>query len=203
MVGSTSAEVRTNAKPVKTASKTEVKEKNKDEKKSSLSKSTSQKVTSKPAQSGKEVTSSTTSDTTTPPNQKKEESLTRFELLHYPVLDEKISCHQLRHLSNVVKLRNCSPASYLGHSSAWEQLEPPYSEPPKPRTDLDSNAHKPIPAVFDEIWCPVIADVEDSDTIIAPIVTYLDSGTEKQPLPALVKGPMKKMLFCTTSINNQ
>lgn len=124
-------------------------------------------------------------------HQKRDEPFTRFELLQYPILDTKISCYQLRQLCNHVKLKNCSPSSYLAQGSAWESLEPTYYEPPKPKTD-PSTIHKPMHAVFDEIWCPVIADVEDSDLIIPPTFTYLDNGAVKQTLPTLVTGPIRK-----------
>lgn len=148
---------------------------------------TSHKVNSKTVTNSKE-SSSSASDAT---HQKRDESFTRFELLQYPILDTKISCHQLRQLCNHVKLKNCSPSSYLSQGSAWESLEPTYYEPPKPKTD-PSAIHKPMHAVFDEIWCPVIADVEDSDLIIPPTFTYLDNGAVKQTLPTLVTGPIRK-----------
>lgn len=147
----------------------------------------SHKVNSKAVPNSKELSGSA-NDTT---HQKRDEPFTRFELLQYPILDTKISCHQLRQLCNHVKLKNCSPASYLAQGSAWESLEPTYYEPPKPKTD-PSTIYKPMHAVFDEIWCPVIADVEDSDLIIPPTFTYLDNGAVKQTLPTLVTGPIRK-----------
>ena len=188
---STSVELETNSRPSK-KSKLEVKEKPVEDKNHSNSSgeniSATQKVSSKRVQSSKDQGSSMAADTA---HQKREEPFTKFELLQYPVLDSKISCHQLRQLCNHVKLKNCSPASYLAQGSAWESLEPTYYEPPRPKTD-PSSIHRPMPAVFDEIWCPVIADVEDSDLIIPPTFTYLDNGAVKQTLPTLVTGPIRK-----------
>lgn len=145
-----------------------------------------QKINSKSVHS-KEIRS-VVNDTSNPT---KDEPFTNFELLQYPFLDKKISCYQLRQLCNHVKLRNCSPASYLTQGSAWESLEPTYYQPSLPKTDPTS-IHKPMSAVFDEIWCPVIADVEDSDLIIPPTFTYLDNGAVKQTLPTLVTGAIRK-----------
>lgn len=146
--------------------------------------SSKNKSNSKPAAS-----STTTTDTTS--LTKKEDLFSRFELLQYPVLDSKISCQQLRQLSNLVKLKNCSTASYFSHSSAWETLEPVYHEPRQPKTDPTSR-HRPMPAAFDEIWCPVLADGEDSDMIIPPTFTYLENGAVKQTLPTLMTNPIRK-----------
>ena len=207
--GSTSAEVRSSTRPSK-KSKLESKEKARDDKPSKISekskgsknseksggnksseKSGGNKTSEKSGgskSSSHKSSASSTSDSTA----KRDEPFTRLELLQYPVLDSKVSCQQLRHLSNVVKLRNCSPASYLSHSSVWESYEPAYKEPPKPKTD-PSSVHKPLPAVFDEIWCPVVADAKDSNDIIPPTFTYLDNGAPvKQTLPTLVTGTIRK-----------
>lgn len=174
-----------NLQPSKKA-KLEVKETDKTHKNTSgpSTSASSHKVISKTLPSSKDLSSSAN-------DAKRDEPFTRFELLQYPILDTKISCHQLRQLCNHVKLKNCSPASYLTQGSAWESLEPTYYEPPKPKTD-PSTIRKPMSAVFDEIWCPVIADVEDSDLIIPPTFTYLDNGAVKQTLPTLVTGPIRK-----------
>ena len=171
-----------NLQPSKKA-KLEAKEKDKSHKNSS-GVNTSTSSHKKILPSSKELSSSANEP-------KRDEPFTRFELLQYPILDSRISCHQLRQLCNHVKLKNCSPASYLAQGSAWESLEPTYYEPPKPKTD-PSTIRKPMTAVFDEIWCPVIADVEDSDLIIPPTFTYLDNGAVKQTLPTLVTGPIRK-----------
>lgn len=123
--------------------------------------------------------------------QKKDDSFTRFDLLQYPILENRMSSHQLRQLCNLVKVKSFSPASYLAQGSAWECLETAFVEPPKPKTD-PSSIHKPMPAMFDEIWCPMLADAEDSTMIIPPTFTYLDNGAVKQTLPTLVTGPIRK-----------
>jgi hypothetical protein len=177
---STSVELE-NSQPSKKA-KLETKEKE-----NTNTSASSYKTNSKSVPDSKMLSSSANDAT----YQKRDEPFTRFELLQYPILDTKISCHQLRQLCNHVKLKNCSPASYLAQGSAWESLEPTYYEPPRPKTD-PSTIYKPMHAVFDEIWCPVIADVEDSDLIIPPTFTYLDNGAVKQTLPTLVTGPIRK-----------
>ena len=188
--GSTSAEVGSSSRPSK-KTKVEPKEKVKDHKSSDKlsggSKGASHKASSKPLHGGKGLGSPSTVST----GQQNREEPTRFELLQYPVLDSKISCQQLRQLSNLVKVKNFSFASYFSQSGAWENLEPSYVEPPRPRTDPTSS-HKPMPAIFDEIWCPIIADVEDSENIIPPTFTYLTSGAVKQTLPTLVSGIVRK-----------
>lgn len=190
---STSAELKSTSKTSK-KTKADPKEKQKDdrthknsEKSSGGNKDTSHRTTN----SGKEAASASNL-TAAPP--KRDESFTRFEMLQYPILDSKISCQQLRKLSKLVKLKNFSPASYFAQGSAWERLEPGYVEPPKPKTDPTSS-HKPMPAVFDEIWCPMRADLEDSENIIPPTFTYLDNGAAKQTLPTLVTGMVRKEVF--------
>lgn len=190
----TSTEVRSNSRPSK-KTKADPKEKEKDdrthknsERLSGGSKATSHRSSSKPKHSGKETVSA--SNVTVVP-QKRDESFNKFEMLQYPILDSKISCQQLRQLSKLVKLKSCSPSSYFAQGSAWEKLEPGYVEPPKPKTDPNS-AVKPMPAIFDEIWCPMRADLEGSENIIPPTFTYLGNGAVKQTLPTLVTSMVRK-----------
>lgn len=103
---------------------------------------------------------------------------TEFEKLQCPELDSRISCAELRKLCNAVKLEWCSPASYFsvaGHQSQWEELEPTWLVPISPSTDPLAE-REPMMAKFDEIWCPVLADVEDS-FIIPPTFQYFSDGT--------------------------
>lgn len=102
-----------------------------------------------------------------------------FERLQYPELDARLSCAQLRKLCDGVKLEWCSPASYFsaaGHLSRWEELEPEWMVPIPPTTD-PLGQREPMMAKFDEIWCPILADVEESLTIIPPTFQYFSDGT--------------------------
>lgn len=102
-----------------------------------------------------------------------------FEKLHCPELDPRLSCAELRKLCNNVKLEWCSPASYFsaaGHLSRWEELEPEWVIPIPPVTDPLAE-REPMMAKFDEIWCPLLADVEESLSIIPPTFQYFSDGT--------------------------
>lgn len=104
---------------------------------------------------------------------------TEFEKLHYPELDPRISCAQLRELCNTVTLEWCSPASYFSatrNPSRWEDLEPDWMVPIPPSTDPLAE-REPMMARFDEIWCPVLADVEETLSIIPPTFQYFSDGT--------------------------
>ena len=104
---------------------------------------------------------------------------TEFEQLQCPELDMRLSCAELRKLCNSVKLEWCSPASYFsaaGHHSRWEELEPEWVVPLPPTTDPLAE-REPMMAKFDEIWCPLLADVEESLTIIPPTFQYFSDGT--------------------------
>ena len=102
-----------------------------------------------------------------------------FEKLQCPELDARLSCAQLRKLCDGVKLEWCSPASYFsaaGHLSRWEELEPEWMAPIPPTTDPLAD-REPMMAKFDEIWCPLLADVEESLSIIPPTFQYFSDGT--------------------------
>lgn len=102
-----------------------------------------------------------------------------FEKLHCPELDPRLSCAELRKLCNNIKLEWCSPASYFsaaGHLSRWEELEPEWMVPIPPITDPLAE-REPMMAKFDEIWCPLLADVEESLSIIPPTFQYFSDGT--------------------------
>lgn len=101
---------------------------------------------------------------------------TDFEKLQYPEVDPRLSCAELRKLCNQVKLKWCSPASYFSAHSRWEELEPEWVEPTQPTTDPKAE-REPMMAKFDEIWCPVLADVEESLSIIPPTFQYFSDGT--------------------------
>lgn len=144
-------------------------------------------------QKGNSKAGPTSRDSASDTNVKKDSLFTKFEILQYPILDSQISCRQLRELTSLVELKNCSMASYFTQSSAWENLEPTVRDPRTPKTD-PSGYHKPVTATFDEIWAPLPADVEDSDNIIPPTFTYLTSGNNilKQTLPTLVTSLVRK-----------
>ena len=185
------ASTKVGSKSIPSKKPTDEAEENEHQLKKSAEKSVKVNKLSKNKTNSKTVQSNNLSMDMPVAHHKKEDLFTKFELLQYPVLDSKISCDQLRQLSNLVKLKNCSTASYFSQSSAWEGMEPIYHEPRKPKTDPTSR-HKPMPATFDEIWCPVLADVEDSDMIIPPTFTYLENGAVKQTLPTLVTNPIRK-----------
>ena len=97
---------------------------------------------------------------------------TNFETLHCPEIGGELSCKQLRQLCNQVKLCSCSPASYFAQGGAWERLESEWTPPRRPVTD-PSQPHKPVSVVFNEIWCPVLSDMEESKQIKPPKFHYL------------------------------
>ena len=99
-----------------------------------------------------------------------------FEELQCPELDPRISCAQLRELCGSVKFEWCNSASYLSVNSGWEELEPQWVQPAAPVTDPLAD-REPMMARFDEIWCPVLADVEESLSIIPPTFQYFSDGT--------------------------
>lgn len=102
-----------------------------------------------------------------------------FEKLQCPELDARLSCAELRKLCDSVKLEWCSPASYFsaaGHLSRWEELEPEWMVPIPPSTDPLAE-REPMMVKFDEIWCPLLADVEESLSIIPPTFQYFSDGT--------------------------
>lgn len=102
-----------------------------------------------------------------------------FEKLQCPELDARLSCAELRKLCDGIKLEWCSPASYFsaaGHQSRWEELEPERTLPIPPTTDPLAE-REPMMAKFDEIWCPLLADVEESLSIIPPTFQYFSDGT--------------------------
>ncbi len=124
---------------------------------------------------GAQDKASVSSSSTPTPNQ-----FTDFEALQCPEVDSRLSCAELRKLCNQVKLQWCSPASYLSAGPAtphrWEDLEPEWVEPTPPTTDILAS-REPMMAKFDEIWCPILADAEESLTIIPPTVQYFSDGT--------------------------
>ena len=99
-----------------------------------------------------------------------------FEKLHCPELDPRLSCAELRKLCNTVKLEWCSPASYFSAAGRWEELEPEWIVPIPPITDPLAE-REPMMAKFDEIWCPLLADVAESLSIIPPTFQYFSDGT--------------------------
>ena len=102
---------------------------------------------------------------------------TELEELHCPELDPRLTCSELRKLCHHVKLEWCSPAAYFSAAiSKWEALEPEWVDPPLPSTDPSAD-HEPMLAKFDEIWCPVLADMEESLSIIPPTFQYFSDGT--------------------------
>ena len=113
------------------------------------------------------------------PKMKNPSGKVEFDKLQCPELDARLSCAELRKLCNVVKLEWCSPASYFsaaGHLSRWEELEPEWMVPIPPTTDPLAD-REPMMAKFDEIWCPLLADVEESLSIIPPTFQYFSDGT--------------------------
>ena len=106
----------------------------------------------------------------------------KFEELQCPELDARLTCAELRNLCNGVKLEWCSPASYFSAAgsvsrvSRWEELEPEWMVPIPPTTDPLAE-REPMMAKFDEIWCPLLADVEESLSIIPPTFQYFSDGT--------------------------
>jgi len=102
------------------------------------------------------------------------EPFTNFEALRCPPLGEQISIEQLKCYCQEVKLETLTPSIYTGHSEAWDHLEPAWTPPPKPTIDRAS-VHDPMTAHFDEIWCPILADVRGSEDIVPPTFHYLPS----------------------------
>lgn len=110
-------------------------------------------------------------------SQSTKKKYTELEELQCPEVDPRLSCAELRKLCNQVKLDWCSPAAYFSAAgSKWEEHEPEWVEPTPPITD-PSAEREPMLAKFDEIWCPVLADIEESLTIIPPTFQYFSDGT--------------------------
>lgn len=104
---------------------------------------------------------------------------TEFEKLQCPELDPRISCAQLHQLCSTVKLESVTPASYFSTAKThyrWEELEPEWMVPIPPSTDPLAEK-EPMMARFEEIWCPLLADVEESLSIIPPTFQYFSDGT--------------------------
>ena len=99
-----------------------------------------------------------------------------FEPLQYPQIDGHLTCKALRNLCNQVKLHYCSPASYFVHGNVWESLEPSPYTPPTLSTDV-SSVSEPMDAMFDEVWCPLLADAAEREGIKARHLCYLSEGT--------------------------
>ena len=114
--------------------------------------------------------SSRKEDRTKPPI----DPFTNFEGLRCPPLGDQISIQELKRYCREVKLRTLTPSIYTGHSEEWDHLEPTWMPPPKPTVDRAS-VHDPMTAHFDEIWCPILADVRGSEDIVPPTFHYLPS----------------------------
>ena len=104
---------------------------------------------------------------------------TNFEAIHCPIVAWDVSTEQLKQYCQEVRLQNLNPAMYIDHTSAWEDHEPVPKPPPQPTTDASSVKEPLESAQFDEIWCPILADTKDADSIILPTFHYL-SDTRNQ-----------------------
>ena len=114
---------------------------------------------------------------TSPSNSKDDpsEPFTNFETLCCPTVGNQVSMEQLRQYCKEVKLNTLIPSTYTTQSQPWEQLETPWVPPPLPTTDRTA-VYEPMTAHFDEIWCPILADVKGSENIVPPTFHYLPSN---------------------------
>jgi len=100
--------------------------------------------------------------------------IAELEELHCPEVHPSLTCSELRKLSHHVKLDWCSPAAYFSAAgSKWEGLESEWVPPSSPKTDPGAE-REPMLAKFDEIWCPALADSEES--FIPPTFQYFSDG---------------------------
>lgn len=98
---------------------------------------------------------------------------TGFEKLYCPQLLPRHSLEQLRELSATAPRTTLQASVYTTHSSEWEKYEPRPAATPTIKTDPSAITEPMASAVFDEIWCPVLADVAESDSIILPTFHYV------------------------------
>ena len=103
------------------------------------------------------------------------EPFMNFEALCCPTVGDQVSMEQLRQYCKEVKLNTLIPSTYTTQSQPWEQLETPWVSPPRPTTDRTA-VYEPMTAHFDEIWCPILADVKGSENIVPPTFHYLPSN---------------------------
>ena len=103
------------------------------------------------------------------------EPFTNFETLCCPTVGNQVSMEQLRQYCREVKLNTLIPSTYTTQSQTWEQLETRWVDPPLPTTDRTA-VYDPMTAHFDEIWCPILADVKGAENIVPPTFHYLPSN---------------------------
>ena len=102
-----------------------------------------------------------------------EPAFSAFASLATPSLLPQHPLAALRQLCGVVPLTLLDPATYTSHSEDWEQLEPRPPAPPTIKTDPAAITAPMNSAQFDEIWCPILADMDESDDIVLPTFHYL------------------------------
>ena len=115
------------------------------------------------------------SNTKEDPQPNPSEPFTNFETLCCPTVGDQVSMEQLRQYCKEVKLNTLIPSTYTTQSQPWEQLETAWVPPPLPTTDRTA-VYEPMTAHFDEIWCPILADVKGSENIVPPTFHYLPSN---------------------------
>ena len=98
---------------------------------------------------------------------------TGFEKLYCPQLLPEHNLSQLRELCAAAPQTLLQPSVYTCHSSDWENHEPRPPATPTIKTDPSAITDPMAAAVFDEIWCPVLADMAESDSIILPTFHYV------------------------------
>lgn len=102
-----------------------------------------------------------------------EPSYTGFEKLYCPQLLPKHNMSQLRELCSAASLTLLHSNVYTSHSTDWEKHEPHPPATPTLKTDPAAITDPMPSAVFDEIWCPILADVAESDSIVLPTFHYV------------------------------
>ncbi len=104
---------------------------------------------------------------------KKVHLYTGFEPLTCPLLTSpQLTVKSLKSLSKQVELQYYQPSAYFSRGHDWEKLEPTPRPLTTPLTNPDT-IQEPMDAVFEEIWCPLIAESADRLRMAPSSIQYL------------------------------
>ncbi len=141
------------------------------EKKSSDQKS-SEKKSSDQKSSEKKSSEQKSSEPKKAPS-KKVHLFTGFESLTCPLLTSpQVTVSSLKSLGKKVELQYYQPSAYFSRGYDWEKLEPPPRPITTPITNPDT-IQEPMDAVFEEVWCPLIAESADKLGVAPSSIQYL------------------------------
>ena len=131
------------------------------EQKSSEKKSSEKKISEKKSSEPKKAPS------------KKVHLFTGFEPLMCPLLTSpQVTVNSLKSLGKKVELQYYQPSAYFSRGYDWEKLEPPPRPITTPVTNPDT-IQEPMDAVFEEVWCPLIAESADRLGVAPSSIQYL------------------------------